>query len=90
MADGLVARHGLEDGRKNGIHLTASGKELLKTLEPHWQITFAAIEALEREIGHPLLRVLEDAARALMRQDFAARLETAGKQRNEERSADEN
>ncbi len=78
VADGIVARHALDDGRKSGIHLTIQGKELLKTLEPRWQRTFAAIEALEKEIGHPLLRVLEDAARALERQDFAARLRAAG------------
>jgi DNA-binding MarR family transcriptional regulator len=77
VADGLVARHGLEDGRKSGIHLTRQGQELLKTLQPHWRLTFAAIDALEKEIGHPLLRVLEDAAGALERQDFAARLRVA-------------
>jgi len=77
VADGIIARHGLEDGRKNGVHLTAQGKRLLKTLEPHWRLTFQAIEALEKEIGHPLLRVLEDTARALERQDFAGRLRTA-------------
>lgn len=77
VADGLVARHGLEDGRKSGIHLTRQGQELLKTLKPHWLLSFAAIDALEKEIGHPLLRVLEDAAGALERQDFAARLRVA-------------
>ncbi|TGV62359.1 MarR family transcriptional regulator, partial [Mesorhizobium sp. M00.F.Ca.ET.149.01.1.1] len=25
VADGIVARHGLEDGRKSGVHLTARG-----------------------------------------------------------------
>jgi DNA-binding MarR family transcriptional regulator len=77
IADGLVARHNLEDGRKSGVHLTARGKKLLKKLEPHWVGTFAAIEALEREIGHPLLQVLEDTARALERQGFGARLRKA-------------
>lgn len=76
-ADGIVARHSLDDGRKSGIHLARQGKDLLKMLEPHWRVTFAAIDTLEKEIGHPLLRVLEDAARALERQDFAARLEAA-------------
>jgi DNA-binding MarR family transcriptional regulator len=76
-ADGIVARHGLEDGRKSGFHLTPQGRKLLKTLQPHWRVTFAAIDALEQEIGHPLLRVLEDTARALERQDFAARLQAA-------------
>ncbi|MDK1374840.1 MULTISPECIES: MarR family transcriptional regulator [unclassified Sinorhizobium] len=76
-ADGLVARHRLEDGRKNGVHLTARGRELLKRLEPHWATTFAAIGALEKEIGHPLLEVLAKTARALERQGFGARLRVA-------------
>lgn len=88
VADGIVARHGLEDGRKSGIHLTTQGKELLKTLEPHWRLTFQAIEALEEEIGHPLLRVLEDAALALERQDFADRLRTAGVEHKAESPVD--
>jgi len=77
-AEGIVARHALEDGRKSGFHLTRKGKHLLEVLTPHWRTTFAAIAALEKEIGHPLLRVLEDTAHALERQDFAARLEAAG------------
>jgi DNA-binding MarR family transcriptional regulator len=89
VADGIVARHGLEDGRKNGVHLTPRGKGLLKTLEPHWRLTFQAIEALEREIGHPLLCVLEDAARALERQDFAGRLRTAGMRQEAEVPVDD-
>lgn len=89
VADGIVARHGLDDGRKNGVHLTTQGSQLLKTLEPHWQRTFTAIEALEREIGHPLLRILEDTARALERQDFGARIGTAEALRLEERAVDD-
>ena len=77
-SDGIVARHSLQDGRKSGFHLTHKGKHLLEVLEPHWRTTFAAIDSLEKEIGHPLLRVLEDTARALEHQDFAARLEAVG------------
>lgn len=77
VAEGIVVRHGLEDGRKSGVHLTDQGKRLLAVLEPHWQRTFAAIAALEKEIGHPLLRALEDAASALERQDFAVRIGAA-------------
>jgi len=77
VADGIVARHGLDDGRKSGVHLTRQGKEFLRALKPQWRLTFAAIAALEKEIGHPLLRVLGDTARALERQDFAARLRAA-------------
>src|SRR4051812_43485942 len=74
VADGLVERHSLQDGRKSGLRLTPAGEALLRQLVPLWQSTFAAIEALEQEIGHPLLQVLEDTAHALERQSFAARL----------------
>ncbi|MBS0985920.1 MarR family transcriptional regulator [Acetobacter thailandicus] len=74
ISDGIIARHSLEDGRKSGIHLTTHGTNLLSLLIPLWQGTFAAIDVLEREVGHPLLRVLEDTARALERKSFSSRL----------------
>ena len=77
ITDGLLAREGVEDGRKSALRLTARGEELTARLRHHWQVTFAAIEALEAEIGHPLRRVLEDAADALERQGFAQRLQGA-------------
>lgn len=88
VADGLLARHPLDDGRKSGIHLTRQGQRLLKTLKPHWTLTFDAIDALETEIGHPLLDALEAAARALERHDFAARLKAAGMRHKTEEPVD--
>jgi len=73
-ADGLIARHALDDGRKTGIVLSASGRALVDRLEQHWIATFAAIEALEEEIGYPLRTALEAAAEGLERQGFGARL----------------
>lgn len=77
VADGLIERHPLQDGRKSGLRLTPSGQALVRQLVPHWAVTFAAITALEQEIGHPLLRVLEDTARALEHRSFAIRLQAA-------------
>ena len=77
VTDGIIARESLADGRKSGLGLTQRGRELLTVLEPLWERTFAAIHVLEEEIGYPLLRVLEAAAAALERQDFAARLTAA-------------
>jgi len=57
----------------------------LTVLEPLWERTFAAIHLLEEEIGHPLLRVLEAAAAALERQDFADRLTATGSLRRRAR-----
>lgn len=72
--DGLISRHRVEDGRKSGIQLTPYGEELVAKLNRHWAATFEVIEQLEEEIGHPLRRALEDAARALEQQGFSQRL----------------
>lgn len=77
IADGLLAREGVEDGRKSALRLTDQEEVMLAHLRHHWQVTFAAIETLETEIGHPLRQVLEDAADALERQGFAERLTLA-------------
>ena len=77
ITDGLLTREGVEDGRKSALRLTHHGQALTGRLRHHWQQTFAAIETLEAEIGHPLRRVLEDAADALERQGFAERLKLA-------------
>lgn len=76
-ADGLILREALDDGRKSRIRLTPSGRKLVKKLEQHWIATFAAIEALEVEIGHPLRKVLTETAKALEQKGFAGRLSAA-------------
>lgn len=76
-ADGLLSRGPMDDARKSGVHLAPKGRALLKKLQPHWELTFAAIAALEAETGHPLLAALEAAAAALERESFAARLRAA-------------
>lgn len=83
VADGLVVREQLPDGRKSGIRLTVRGRELVELLRPHWEVTFAAIVGLEQEVGFPLRRVLGDAATALERKGFAARLQEARQLRDE-------
>lgn len=86
---GLVARHSMQDGRMNGVHLTPRGEDLLAILESHWEAIFSAVEALEQEIGHPLLSVLADAARALEQQGFAERLRTAATKLDRAEQADD-
>ncbi|MFI6363954.1 methyltransferase domain-containing protein [Nocardia sp. NPDC050630] len=83
VADGLIAREQLPDGRKSGLSLTVKGCELLELLQPHWETTFAAIVGLEQEVGFPLRRVLGDAATALESKGFAARLQEARQLRNQ-------
>lgn len=75
--EGLLLRQPMDDARKSGIRLTPKGKRLLKKLQPHWQVTFAAIAGLEAEIGHPLREVLVATAAALERRSFADRLTKA-------------
>jgi MarR family transcriptional regulator, organic hydroperoxide resistance regulator len=77
VADGILVKRPMEDARKSGLHLSPKGRELLKKLEPNWDVTFEAIAALEAEIGYPLRQVLMGAAEALEREGFAQRLKRA-------------
>ena len=75
--DGILRRGPLDDGRKSGLHLTDSGEALVSQLKSHWQTLFSAIHQLEKEVGWPLLQVLEETASALKEKDFAQRIAEA-------------
>lgn len=75
--DGLITRYELDDSRKSGIQLTQLGRKLVIKLEQHWMATFAAITCLEKEIGYPLMRVLEATAKAMEREGFSVRVMAA-------------
>ncbi|MGY2257663.1 MarR family winged helix-turn-helix transcriptional regulator [Pseudomonas sp. SDO55104_S430] len=79
-ADGLISRQRGVDGRKTVIQLTPAGSAVVKQLKSHWFATFEAIEHLEEEIGYPLRRVLEEAAKALENRGFSERLNQAKQQ----------
>lgn len=87
-ADGLIRRLPADDGRKCHLELTPAGKTLVNQLERHWAATFAAIAALEKEIGHPLRHVLEATANALEKRGFAKRLAAAKADQHKERTHD--
>lgn len=90
IKDGLLTRRPVsEDARKTGIRLTAAGQELLARLQPRWASTFAAISALEEEIGYPLRNVLGAVATALEQQDFASRIQNAISAINEQENSGE-
>jgi DNA-binding MarR family transcriptional regulator len=76
-ADGLVTRKLGTDRRSRFIELTARGRRLREQLGVHWRARFAAIEALEAEIGMPLRAVLAQTIEALQREGFATRIERA-------------
>nr|WP_210333248.1 MarR family transcriptional regulator [Ensifer sp. ENS01] len=86
LKGGLLARRGLDDGRKTGLRLTKKGVALLTTLEPHRQMTFLAIRCLELEIGYPVLEVLQALGAALEREGFASRLKAAAHRQEKEAS----
>ncbi len=77
VADDIVLKLRMADGRKSALHLTPNGQALVRRLQAHWDLTFEAIAALEAEIGHPLRQVLRATAVALGREGFAARLRRA-------------
>ncbi|MEV0298549.1 methyltransferase domain-containing protein [Nocardia sp. NPDC050710] len=77
VADELLEREQLHDGRMSGLRLTDKGRGLVEQLEPHWEVTFAAVVDLEREIGFPIRRVLADTASVLERTGFADRIRAA-------------
>lgn len=75
--EGILLRQVQEDGRKSTLLLTAQGQTLVATLQPHWQTLFTAIDTLEKEIGHPLLAILQQTIHALEKQGFDERIRQA-------------
>jgi DNA-binding MarR family transcriptional regulator len=75
---GLLDRAPLPDGRKSQLRLTARGQALLTDVTAHWATIFTAIDTLEREINHPVRRVLVDTIDALKRRGLATRFADAG------------
>ncbi|MEJ2380686.1 MAG: MarR family transcriptional regulator [Gammaproteobacteria bacterium] len=75
--DGLIVRRAGRDARKTIVTLTKSGRRLLTVLEPHWQGTFRAVEALEKEVGAPIRSVLATTIAALAKVGFDKRIADA-------------
>lgn len=71
---GLVESRAGADGRTREVVLTPAGQDLVPLAEAEWRATEAAVAELESELPYPLSRVAEDAAAALARRSFAARL----------------
>lgn len=80
---GLLDRSPMADGRKWEVRLTPGGQALLADVAAYWEVIFAAIDTLEREVGHPVRTVLSDTIAALDRRNFGARLDDATLSRKE-------
>ncbi|MBG6028306.1 MarR family transcriptional regulator [Proteus mirabilis] len=72
--DGIIVRNKLSDGRSAALVLTTSGTELLRQLEQHWDAIFKSIDALEADVGLPVIRTLEKLAQELERIPFSERI----------------
>ena len=75
--DGLIHRAPGEDRRSRTVSLSAAGERLYPRMVAQWDRRFAAIEALEAEIEHPLRTILEEAITALERKSFTQRITEA-------------
>lgn len=75
--DGILIKSPLQDGRKSSLRLTEKGQQLITVLQSHWETLFTAIDQLEKEIGYPLISVLQKTAGALERQGFDERIRLA-------------
>lgn len=73
-ARGLVALEPGKDGRERIVALTAAAQKLVPVLERQWAATNAAAEALDAELSHPLLALVNEAIAALERAPFSARI----------------
>ncbi|WP_299980554.1 methyltransferase domain-containing protein [uncultured Pseudoteredinibacter sp.] len=75
LDDGLIEKSAGKDARQSVISLSASGKEALEILQPHWQAMLRAVDQLESELGCPLRDNLSAAAEALELESFSDRVE---------------
>ena len=63
-----------EDRRARMVSLSDHGWAAIERLRPVWRNVAGAAQSLERDIGHPLAQILEQALSALEDRDFAMRI----------------
>lgn len=71
---GLVTLAPGRDGRERIVALTPAARAMVPALERQWAATNAAAHALDDELAHSLLAVVDQAIAALERTPFAARI----------------
>lgn len=87
MADrGLVELAPGRDGRERIVGLTAAARAMVPALERQWAATNAAARALDGELAHPLIEIVNEAIAALERVPFSTRIATAASPAKRRRS----
>lgn len=74
VADGFLRVEPGEDRRARLVSLSDHGWAAVDRLRPVWRDVAGAAQSLERDIGQPIARILEEALVALEDKDFAARI----------------
>lgn len=74
IREGLVSSTPGADARQRMIMLTATGRDLVPSLQVYWRATTVAADELDAELGCTLSDVLADAITALERKSFSDRL----------------
>lgn len=74
VEDGFLEVDLGEDRRARMVSLSDHGWAAVERLRPAWRNVAGAAQSLERDIGHPLAQILEQALSALEDRDFAMRI----------------
>lgn len=77
IRDGLVRSDPGADARTRVISLTPQGAELIPLVRAEWRSTEEVVRALDEEIGHPIMRAVEELNAALAKKSFRERLKAA-------------
>jgi DNA-binding MarR family transcriptional regulator len=83
---GLVTLAPGSDGRERIASLTSAARAIVPALERQWAATNAAARALDDELTHPLIEIVNEAIAALERVPFSARIAAAAKRDRRSRS----
>jgi DNA-binding MarR family transcriptional regulator len=75
--DGLVALRQGADARERIVELSPAALALRQKLERHWEVTEAATQSLERDVGAPIGELLKRALAALEDRSMGQRIADA-------------
>jgi DNA-binding MarR family transcriptional regulator len=76
---GWAAQRVGADARERIVELTDATRAALPAIRAEWEVTAAAMDALDRELPYPLSRLADELAVALERASFRARIAVAAR-----------